>query len=195
MTKAAVFEMSTVVAIMTMNMMQMISAADAQSLLRAVSRLPRNLKRFDSSDHTLHLVCASAGVAYACSSAPLPHHSHLLPLALLLPPASASRPPASLSLLTISPRSTLRPSHATGTCPFAHSWPSSALPSTAQFQPGRGAERVAQTRVCCARQVRRGNARPNAFLKWTEFSFTFMTMSQRSVFPRLRIAEALRRVL
>ena len=29
MTKAAVFEMSTVVAIMTMNMMQMISAADA----------------------------------------------------------------------------------------------------------------------------------------------------------------------
>ena len=55
----------------------------AQSLLRAVSRLPRNLKRFDASDHTLHLVCASAGVAYASSSAPLPHHSHLLTLALL----------------------------------------------------------------------------------------------------------------
>ncbi len=54
----------------------------AQSLLRAVGRL-RNPQRFDSSDHTLHLVSALAGVAYACCSAPPPDHSQLLPLALL----------------------------------------------------------------------------------------------------------------
>jgi peptidoglycan/LPS O-acetylase OafA/YrhL len=54
----------------------------AQSLLRAVARL-RNPQRYDPSDHTLHLVSALAGVAYACCAAPLPDNPQLLPLALL----------------------------------------------------------------------------------------------------------------
>jgi hypothetical protein len=37
---------------------------------------------WDSTDHTLHFVCATAGVAYACSTRLLPDES-CLPLAAL----------------------------------------------------------------------------------------------------------------
>jgi hypothetical protein len=54
----------------------------AQSLLRAQSRLC-NPERFDASDHTLHFVCATTGIACACCTAPLPNTMQLLLLALL----------------------------------------------------------------------------------------------------------------